>query len=39
MKVAVLLMTAALAASAQPIITESIPDLRTGVYKGKRRNF
>lgn len=39
MKAIVLLVAAALAASAQPIITESIPDIRTGIYNGKRVSF
>ena len=39
MKAIVLLAAAALAASAQPTITESNPDIRTGVYNGKRVTF
>ena len=38
MKALVLLAAAALSASAQ-LITESIPDIRTGIYKGKRVTF
>lgn len=39
MKAIILVVAAALSASAQPIITESTPDIRTGVYKGKRVTF
>ncbi|MDE2757191.1 MAG: M12 family metallopeptidase, partial [Acidobacteriota bacterium] len=39
MKAIVLLVAAVLPASAQPIITESTPDIRTGIYNGKRVTF